>query len=86
MAAVAEDRPFDVAIVDLTLGSESGKDAVAELRAIFEGTWLVVSSGYSNASVMAEYAAHGFDGVLPKPYTVDELNEQLLPAVRSAKK
>ncbi len=86
LAAVAEDRPFDVAIVDLTLGSESGLAAVSELRAIRAETWLIVSSGYSNASVMAEYVAHGFDGVLPKPYTADELSEQLMSAIRSTKR
>ena len=77
--AVDAGRAFDVAIIDLTLGSESGVDAVAELRQISPDTRFVVSSGYSNASVMADFGAYGFDGVLPKPYTARELREQLQP-------
>jgi two-component system, cell cycle sensor histidine kinase and response regulator CckA len=33
----------------------------------------IASSGYSNDPVMSDHAAHGFDGVLPKPYSVEQL-------------
>ena len=41
----------------------------------------VVSSGYSNDPVMANYRDYGFTGIIPKPYTksqmADILNEIL---------
>ena len=37
----------------------------------------VVSSGYSNEPVVAEFRRYGFSGVLPKPYTVEALEQQL---------
>jgi CheY-like chemotaxis protein len=33
----------------------------------------IVSSGYSNDPIMANYKQHGFTGVVSKPYTVQEL-------------
>lgn len=35
----------------------------------------IVSSGYSNDPVIANYQDHGFQGVIVKPYRLAELNE-----------
>jgi two-component system cell cycle sensor histidine kinase/response regulator CckA len=37
----------------------------------------IVSSGYSNDPVMADYSKYGFKGVIVKPYLVDELKSVL---------
>jgi FixJ family two-component response regulator len=50
-----------------------GKDAVAGLLAIDGSARAIVSSGYSNDPVMADYSKYGFVGVLPKPYKMEEL-------------
>ena len=33
----------------------------------------IVSSGYSNDMIMAQYRDFGFKGVIAKPYRIDEL-------------
>jgi DNA-binding NarL/FixJ family response regulator len=33
----------------------------------------IVSSGYSSDPVMANYRAHGFRGMVPKPYKLTDL-------------
>ncbi|MDQ7781333.1 MAG: ATP-binding protein [Desulfomonilaceae bacterium] len=71
-------RPFDAVIMDLTIpGGMGGRETIAELRRIDPNVKAVVSSGYSNDPIMAEYESHGFVGVLPKPYDVREVSRLL---------
>lgn len=71
-------RPFDLVIMDLTIpGGMGGKEAVAKLRASAPDAKVMVSSGYSDETVMADYKEYGFDAVLPKPYKYEDLAEAL---------
>ncbi len=73
---------FDVALLDLTVpGEESGALAVARLRRIDPTIKAVVASGYSRDPVMAEYAKYGFQGVLTKPFQIEQLGEVLAQAL-----
>jgi CheY-like chemotaxis protein len=73
-AAKATGRPFDVAVLDLTIpGGMGGKEAIRRLRERDQNIRAIVSSGYSNDPVMAQCADYGFDAVLPKPYQVKDL-------------
>jgi PAS domain S-box-containing protein len=77
-AAKAAGRPFSVVILDLTIpGGMGGEECLRHLRKIDPAVRAVVSSGYSTDRVVADYRAHGFVGVVPKPYKVDELSETL---------
>ncbi len=67
-------RPYDLAVLDLTIpGGMGGKEAIRRLRERDREIRAIVSSGYSSDPVMAQCAEHGFDAVLPKPYRVSEL-------------
>ena len=71
-------RPFDAVIMDLTIpGGMGGKEAGAALRRLAPKAVIIVSSGYSDEPVMADYKAFGFDAVLPKPYRFEDLAEML---------
>jgi nitrogen-specific signal transduction histidine kinase/CheY-like chemotaxis protein len=73
-AAGMEGRPFDLAILDLTIpGGMGGKEAIRALRERDQEIRAIVSSGYSNDPVMSQCFEYGFDAVLPKPYVVSEL-------------
>jgi CheY-like chemotaxis protein len=73
-AAKAEERPFDLAVLDLTIpGGMGGKEAIRRLREHDQVLRAIVSSGYSNDPVMSQCTDYGFDAVLPKPYQVKEL-------------
>ena len=77
----AEERPFDLVVLDLTVrGGMGGAAALTHLKAIDPGVRAVATSGYSNDPIMADHAAHGFVGRLEKPYLVEEL-ATLLSAV-----
>jgi PAS domain S-box-containing protein len=76
--AMKDGAPFDVVIMDLTIpGGIGGKDAIKELLTIDPHAKAIVSSGYADSPVMANYADYGFKGVAAKPYTPNELRNAL---------
>jgi nitrogen-specific signal transduction histidine kinase/ActR/RegA family two-component response regulator len=76
--AMASGEPFAAVILDLTVpGGMGGKAAVKELLEIDPDVVAIVSSGYSNDTIMANYRHYGFSGVIAKPYQLEELAEAL---------
>lgn len=72
--AMQDGEPFDAVLMDLTIpGGMGGREAVRRILEIDPDARVIVSSGYSNDPVMAEYRAHGFRGVIAKPYDLAEL-------------
>jgi PAS domain S-box-containing protein len=70
--------PFSAVLMDLTIpGGMGGREAIGRLREIDESVVGVVSSGYSNDPIMADYRSFGFSGVITKPYRVAELKKVL---------
>jgi PAS domain S-box-containing protein len=76
--AMEQGRPFDVVILDLTVpGGMGGLETIETLKRIDPQVKAIVSSGYSTDSIMADFQKHGFAGVVPKPYTPEQLTETL---------
>ncbi|WP_456431706.1 PAS domain-containing protein [Thermosulfuriphilus sp.] len=76
--ALETGEPFDLVIMDLTIpGGMGGREAVKELLSFDPSARVIVSSGYSNDDVMANYQKYGFSGVLPKPFKLSELKSVL---------
>jgi len=66
--------PFDIIIMDLTIpGGMGGKEAVKEILDINKNAKVIVSSGYTSGSVLAEYKSFGFVDMIDKPYTMTKL-------------
>ncbi len=77
-AAVESDKPFDVVIMDLTVpGGMGGEKAIVKLLEIDPDIKAIVSSGYSNNPVLAEYSDYGFMGYIAKPFSLSELSNSL---------
>lgn len=70
------ETPIDLIIMDLTIpGGMGGKEAVKEILAINPEAKVLVSSGYSNDPIMANYKRYGFSGAMVKPYELKELKK-----------
>lgn len=80
-------RPYDLVILDLTIpGGMGGRETMEELLKFDPSVRAIVSSGYSNDLVLANYHAHGFRGMISKPYEIADFSlaiEQVLRGVRA---
>jgi two-component system cell cycle sensor histidine kinase/response regulator CckA len=78
-AAIAQGKRFDIVILDLTIrGGLGGVETMQMLRKIDPAVKAIVSSGYSDDAVIANYLSHGFKAYLKKPYNMDQLSEKLV--------
>lgn len=69
---------FDFCILDLKVpGGMGGSDCAQELLKLNPEAILFVSSGYSDDSTLPRFKEFGFRGIIPKPYTLDELRDTL---------
>ena len=71
-------QTIDAMILDLTIpGSMGGKEAIEKLLRIDPQVKAIVSSGYSDDPIMANFTEYGFSGVIAKPYRVADLSQVL---------
>jgi len=82
----ANGKPYDLVIMDLTIpGGMGGKQAIARLLEIDPSARVIVSSGYSDDDVMANYKKYGFIGSIAKPYSFDELIDIVSMVIKDGK-
>jgi len=83
--ALADGQCFDAVVLDLTVrGGMGGREAAERILAIDPSARLLVSSGYSDDAVMADYRRHGFAAALPKPYTAQQLADAVQEIIGEA--
>ena len=72
--SIARNQPFDLTIMDLTVpGGMGGQETAKEILSINPQAKVIVSSGYSNAPVMASFKEYGFCDAIVKPYHPKQL-------------
>jgi DNA-binding NarL/FixJ family response regulator len=74
---------YKVVIMDLTVtAGMGGKEMIQELKKLDPEAKTIVSSGYANDPILAQFEKYGFDGMVPKPYKVEELSETLHQVIK----
>jgi PAS domain S-box-containing protein len=72
------EKPYDAVILDLTVpGGMGGKEAINKLLEIDPEVKAIVSSGYSDDPVLANFQKYGFKGMMPKPFESLSLSKVL---------
>jgi PAS domain S-box-containing protein len=80
--AMNDALPIDVVIMDLTIpGGWGGQETISILKEIDPSVTAIVSSGYSNDPVMANFKDYGFKGCLTKPYLMGALTDAVSKAM-----
>jgi len=80
------EKPYDVVILDLTIpGGMGGREAIKSLLEIDPGVKAIVSSGYSDDPVLANFWEYGFKGMLPKPFESNSLGKVLNEVLKDEK-
>ena len=75
---IYKQNNIDYVILDLTIpGGMGGKETLKQLKKIDKNVKAVVSSGYTDDDVMANYKKYGFIAKIEKPYTLEKLKELL---------
>jgi len=82
--AQVSEKHYDAIILDLTIpGGMGGKEAINKLREIDPRVKAIVSSGYSDDPVLANFQEYGFKGMMPKPFDSRSLGKVLYEVLQS---
>jgi DNA-binding NtrC family response regulator len=82
--ALQQNDPYQLLIMDLTIpGEMPSKDAIKKFKEMDPRVRAIVSSGYSNDPIMANFEDYGFDGVLAKPYRLTDLVKTVKDTIES---
>ncbi len=83
-SAKSEGRPYAAIIMDLTVpGGMGGRETVKRLLDLDPHVKAIVSSGYSQDPVMANYREFGFVAMVEKPYKIESLAKTLALLTKS---
>ena len=77
-AAMDASEPYDAVILDLTIkGGMGGQETIKRLKELDPEVRAIVSSGYSDNPVVANYSDYGFCEAVAKPYEMIEFSQTL---------
>ncbi len=74
--------PFDAVVLDLHVPQgKNGKEAMKELLAFDPDVRAILATGDITDPVALNFSAFGFKGMLPKPFTLEQLHDTMRNAL-----
>lgn len=77
MEVLAQGRPFDLALLDLSMPDVRGFDGLLQLRTHYPRLPVVIVSGYEDAKIISEALSYGAAGFIPKSARKSELADAI---------
>lgn len=77
--------PYRAVLLDMTLpGGMNGKEVKDEIMKLDPGATVIATSGWFDEDAESKFRDEGYAGILPKPYSAEDLSQKLDEALRSA--
>ena len=83
LAALAEERPPDMILLDINLGGQSGLSAIRPIKKLAPSVKVLMLTMFSNSHYEAEAFHSGASGFLLKSYGIDEIAKLIHEAHRN---
>ena len=83
LAALAEERPPDMILLDINLGGQSGLSAIRPIKKLAPSVKVLMLTMFSNSHYEAEAFQSGASGCLLKSYGLDEIAKLIHEAHRN---
>lgn len=78
-------KRFDVVVLDMNMPAMGGKETFYKLKEIDPRIRVIVSTGYSNTSLDSSPLRNAVDGILQKPYQMEDLSKTMRKAIEGKK-
>jgi len=83
-AALAEDRPFALVVSDLLVpGDMGGREMISHLRRRATGFRALAVTGFSAEPSPEDLQHQGFDVIVGKPFTIEELRTRIVEVMKA---
>jgi DNA-binding response OmpR family regulator len=74
---IEADRPFDLVILDLVLPDMSGDELLLKIREADQRIKTILATGHIDDERISFMTAHGLNGYIHKPYSINTLSEKV---------
>ncbi|MBI3787078.1 MAG: PAS domain S-box protein [Ignavibacteriales bacterium] len=78
-------KRFDVIVLDMNMPTMGGKETFYKLKDLDPAIRVIVSTGYSNTSLDNSPLRSAIDGILQKPYQMEDLSKTMREAIEKKK-
>ncbi|MCS7198830.1 MAG: response regulator, partial [Caldimicrobium sp.] len=75
--ALEKKRPFEIVLTDYTMPDMTGAKLIKTLKKINSEFKAILSTGYADITITSNAEEHQFDGILKKPYKIEDLLKTL---------
>jgi len=81
LSLMKKGKAFDVVVLDINMPTMGGDETFSKIKELKPDICVVVSTGYSNASLDNSPLRNAVDGFLQKPYQLEELSKSMRDAI-----